>query len=187
MKKYALVMIDMQRGFIDPSSPLCIPAAAATVPACAEGIKLCHEKNVPVFYTTRHYRAEKCRRAVWLAGGKPLSEECEACMSDAYPEEFEVMESDYRIVKPRFSGFFGTPLDLILRRLGVDTVILAGTTTPNCIRTSCYDALSLDYDAIVRSDCPSSVTEEVQRANLGDMERIGAQIETVEGLRALLG
>ena len=172
MKKYALVMIDMQRGFIDPSSPLCIPAAAATVPACAEVIKLCHEKNVPVFYTTRHYRAdgsdvEKCRRAVWLAGGKPLSEECEACMSDAYPEEFEVRESDYRIVKPRFSGFFGTPLDLILRRLGVDTVILAGTTTPNCIRTSCYDALSLDYDAIVLSDCTSSVTEEVLRALLG--------------------
>ena len=55
MKKYALVMIDMQRGFIDPSSPLCIPAAAATVPACAEVIRLCHEKDVPVFYTTRHY------------------------------------------------------------------------------------------------------------------------------------
>ena len=90
MKKYALVMIDMQRGFIDPSSPLCIPAAAATVPACAEVIRLCHKKAVPVFYTTRHYRAdgsdvEKCRRDVWLAGGKPLSEECEECMSDAYP------------------------------------------------------------------------------------------------------
>ena len=192
MKKYALVMIDMQRGFIDPSSPLCIPAAAATVPACAEVIRLCHEKDVPVFYTTRHYRAdgsdvEKCRRDVWLAGGKPLSEECEECMSDAYPEEFEVRESDYRIVKPRFSGFFGTPLDLILRRLGVDTVILAGTTTPNCIRTSCYDALSLDYDVIVLSDCTSSVTEEVQRANLGDMERIGAQIENVGSLKALIG
>ena len=66
----------------------------------------------------------------------------------------------------------------------MDTVILAGTTTPNCIRTSCYDALSLDYDAIVLSDCTSSVTEEVQRANLGDMERIGAQIETVEGLKS---
>ena len=192
MNKTALIMIDMQQGFIDPSSPICIAGAAGTVPACAEAIRFFHEAKLPVFYAVRHYRAdgsdvEKCRRAVWLAGGKPLSEECEACMSDAYPEEFEVMESDYRIVKPRFSGFFGTPLDLILRRLGVDTVILAGTTTPNCIRTSCYDALSLDYDVIVLSDCTSSVTEEVQRANLGDMERIGAQIETVEGLRVLLG
>ena len=96
------------------------------------------------------------------------------------------MESDYRIVKPRFSGFFGTPLDLILRRLGVDTVILAGTTTPNCIRTSCYDALSLDYDAIVLSDCTSSVTDEVQRANLEDMARIGAKICTVDELSSLI-
>ena len=192
MKKYALVMIDMQRGFIDPSSPLCIPAAAATVPACAEVIKLCHEKNVPVFYTTRHYRAdgsdvEKCRRAVWLAGGKPLSEECEACMSDAYPEEFEVRESDYRIVKPRFSGFFGTPLDLILRRLGVDTHNHPPTTTPNTNPTTTKHPQTHQKHPIVLSDCTSSVTEEVQRANLGDMKRIGAQIETVEGLRALLG
>ena len=48
-------------------------------------------------------------------------------------------------------------------------------------------ALSLDYDVIVLSDCTSSVTEEVQRANLGDMERIGARIETVGSLSALIG
>ena len=35
MKRFALIMIDMQRGFLDPASPLCIPSAAATVPACA--------------------------------------------------------------------------------------------------------------------------------------------------------
>lgn len=68
----------------------------------------------------------------------------------------------------------------------MDTVILAGTTTPNCIRTSCYDALSLDYDVIVLSDCTSSVTEEVQCANLADMARIGAGIMTVDELKTLL-
>ena len=68
----------------------------------------------------------------------------------------------------------------------MDTVILAGTTTPNCIRTSCYDALSLDYDVIVLSDCTSSVTEEVQRANLADMARIGARIMTADELKPLL-
>lgn len=72
---------------------------------------------------------------------------------------------------------------MILRRLGVDTVILAGTTTPNCIRTSCYDALSLDYNVIVLSDCTSSVTQEVQDANLADMARVGAQIMTLNELK----
>lgn len=85
-------------------------------------------------------------------GGKPLSEDCAAHLSDAFPAAFTVLPQDYVLVKPRFSAFFHTGLDLILRRLGVQTVLLAGTTTPNCIRTTCYDAISLDYDAVVLSD-----------------------------------
>lgn len=186
--KYALVMIDMQRGFIDARSPLCIPSAADTVPACAEALRLCRSAGAAVVFAVRHYAAdgsdvEKCRREMWLAGGKPLSEECEEALSDAFPAEFERAQSDYCIVKPRFSAFFQTRLELLLRRLGVDTVILAGTTTPNCIRTTCYDALSLDYDVIVLSDCTSSVTEQVQSANLADMTRIGARVMTLAELK----
>jgi hypothetical protein len=58
----------------------------------------------------------------------------------------------------------------------VRTVILAGATTPNCIRATCYDALSLDYNVVLLEDCCSSQTEEIQIANMGDMRRIGAVI-----------
>lgn len=151
MPKQALIMIDMQRGFLDSASPLCIPAAEETVPACAALIGRCHEAGVPVIYAVRHYRAdgtdvEKPRAAAWASGGKPLSEDCAAHLSDAFPDAFTVLPQDYVLVKPRFSAFFHTGLDLILRRLGVQTVLLAGTTTPNCIRTTCYDAISLFYE-----------------------------------------
>ena len=177
MPKQALIMIDMQRGFLDSASPLCIPAAEGTVPACAALIDRCHKAGVPVIYAVRHYRAdgtdvEKPRAAAWAAGGKPLSEDCAAHLSDAFPAAFPVLPQD------RFSAFFHTSLDLILRRLGVQTVLLAGTTTPNCIRTTCYDAISLDYDAVVLSDCTSSVTDAVQAANLADMQRVGAIVCT---------
>ena len=183
MKKTALIMIDMQRGFIDPLSPLCIPSAAATVPACADALRHCHENGIQVIYAVRHYRSdgsdvEKTRYKLWLEGGKPLSETCDERISGAFPEQFEVLEQDRVIVKPRFSAFFATELDLVLRRLGVQTVILAGTTTPNCIRTTCYDALSLGYDVVILSDCTSSVSDAVQEANLADMQRIGAKILT---------
>ncbi len=74
MDKTALIMIDMQRGFIDPSSPICIAGAAGTVPACAEAIRFFHEAELPVFYAVRHYRAdgsdvEKARAKVWADGG----------------------------------------------------------------------------------------------------------------------
>ena len=139
MPKQALIMIDMQRGFLDSASPLCIPSAEATVPACAALIDRCHEAGVPVIYAVRHYRAdgtdvEKPRAAAWAAGGKPLSEDCAAHLSDAFPSAFTVLPQDYVLVKPRFSAFFHTSLDLILRRLSVQTVLLAGTTTPNVLR-----------------------------------------------------
>jgi len=83
---------------------------------------------------------------------------------------------DYHIIKPRYSAFFATGLDLILRRLGIRHLLLAGTTTPNCIRTTCYDAISLDYAVTVLSDCTSSKTPEIQENNLRDMANIGAVI-----------
>ena len=104
MPKQALIMIDMQRGFLDSASPLCIPAAEGTVPACAALIGRCHEAGVPVIYAVRHYRAdgtdvEKPRAAAWASGGKPLSEDCAAHLSDAFPDAFTVLPQDYVLVK----------------------------------------------------------------------------------------
>ena len=74
------------------------------------------------------------------------------------------------------SGFMKPFCMSLLRRLGADTLILTGTTTPNCIRTTCYDAISLDYRVVVLEDCCSSNSEEIQQANLLDMANVGAEI-----------
>ena len=180
-KDSALIVIDMQRGFISSLSPLYIEGAVATVPACASVIEHCRNNGIPVFFVTRVYSAdgsdvEHTRREAWLKGGKPLSPGCAEEISAAMPEEFGSDPRDYHIIKPRYSAFFATGLDLVLRRLGVNRVILAGTTTPNCIRTTCYDAICLDYDVTVLSDCTSSKTPEIQESNLRDMANVGAEI-----------
>lgn len=177
----ALLVIDMQNGFINEKSPLCIRGAKKTIPACSEIIDRCHQQKVPVFYVIREYRedgtdVERPRYNVWLKGGKPLSYGCEPELSSDMPEEFEVLPEDTLILKPRYSAFFATELDMILRRRGIRRLLLAGTTTPNCIRTTCYDALSLDYDVVVLTDCTSSNTDEIQESNLRDMENAGAKL-----------
>ena len=179
--KQALLVIDMQNGFLNPASPLCIRGARATVPACARVIAACRQAGTPVVFINRAYRAdgsdvERTRRQIWAAGGKPLLPGSTGELSVENPPEFCRTPEDYEIIKPRYSAFFQTALDLLLRRLGVDTVVLTGTTTPNCIRTTCYDAISLDYRVLVLADCCSSNTEEIQRANLLDMANIGAEI-----------
>ena len=179
----ALLVIDMQNGFLNAASPLFIDGAPATVPACAEVIAFCRAHEIPVVFVTRSYAAdgsnvERPRFASWLRGGKPISPGCDPEISDAMPEIFGSDPGDYHIIKPRFSAFFCTELDALLRRLGVTRVVLTGTTTPNCIRTTCYDAISLDYDVTVLSDCTSSKTPEIQSANLRDMQNIGAVVMT---------
>ena len=175
----ALVVIDMENAFIREESPLCIKQAAASVPACGKVIRKARERGIPVFFVNRVYRkngsdVEFTRYDSWLGGNRYLAPNSKGALSIEVPSEFEPTEGDYTIVKPRFSAFFQTELDLIFRRLGIKTVILTGTTTPNCIRTSCYDGLSLDYNILIIEDCCSSNTEEIQRVNMEDMARIGA-------------
>lgn len=181
--KQALLVIDMQNGFLNPESALCIRGARATIPACANVIAACRAAAVPVIFVNRAYRAdgtdvEHTRRQTWSEGGKPLTPNSTGPISIENPPEFGRAETDFEIIKPRYSAFFQTSLDLLLRRLHVDTVLLAGTTTPNCIRTTCYDAISLDYKVVILEDCCSSNTEAIQRANLQDMRNVGAEIES---------
>ncbi len=182
-KTAALVVIDMENAFISKESPLCIKQAADTIPACGAAIRRARERGIPVFFVNRIYRrngsdVEFTRYESWASGGRYLAQNSTGALSIEVPAEFRPQKGDYTIVKPRYSAFFQTELDLILRRLGVKTVLLAGTTTPNCIRTTCYDGLSLDYNIAVLSDCCSSNTEEIQRVNLEDMQRTGAVLVT---------
>ena len=182
-ERAALLVIDLERGFIDESSPLCIRGAAATLPACGQAIAYAREAGVPVFFIHRAYRANgsdvaACRYPGWQAGGKPLAPGSTGPGSVETPPEVTPQEGDYVVLKPRFSAFFHTELDLILRRLGVRTLYLTGTTTPNCIRTTCYDGLSLDYNVGILTDCCSSNSEEIQQANMVDMANIGATLMT---------
>ncbi len=185
MQKSALIIIDMQNGFLNENSAQLIKMAADTVPACIKAADAARKRKIPVFFVGRHYRAngtdvEHTRFDSWLGGGRAMSEVSSPETDDSYPSGLEPQEGDFVITKPRFSAFFMTPLDLILRRLGVDEVFLTGTTTPNCIRTTCYDAISLDYSVTVIEDCCSSQTPEIQSANIADMANIGAKIISCE-------
>ena len=180
-KKAALIVIDMQKAFVEPGAAHCIAGAKATVPACAQVIAEARAAGSPVFWVRRQYRpdgsdVEFTRKAAWKAGGGTMAPGSTGINSEELAEGLMAEPSDYQIIKPRWSGFFQTELDLILRRLQIETVVLIGTTTPNCVRTTCYDAIALDYETIIIEQCCSSQTEEIQRANMEDMEHIGAKI-----------
>jgi nicotinamidase-related amidase len=67
---------------------------------------------------------------------------------------------DLHIVKKRYSAFFGTPLDEIVRTGGVDTLVLAGVNTHACVRMTAIDAYQRDLDVIIVREAVGSYDKE---------------------------
>ena len=179
----ALLMIDMQKGFVEPGAALEIEGAKATVPACQAALADARNLGIRIIWIKREYSPDGSdmeipRRKMLEAKGITgvLSPGSTGINSPEEAEGLVRRDDEMVVVKPRWSAFFGTGLDGILKDLGITTVILAGTTTPNCIRTTCYDAIAYDYRTLILEKCTSSRTADIQKTNIEDMRRAGAEI-----------
>ena len=185
----AFLVIDMQRDFLSPTSPLFVACGPTIVPNVQRALLTARSANDFVVHVIRQHRAtgidvDQSRRALFaevggfLVAGTPGAEEL---------PQLAPAPGDFTVVKTRWSAFFATDLDALLRRLGTHRLILAGVQTPNCIRATANDALALDYATVVLSDATASQTEEIQLSNLRDMAAMGVEIMTVSQFEQSLG
>ena len=176
----ALLIIDMQNDFVLPGRPVTVAGAQATVPNIRRLLDAFRTRSWPILHITRAYRAdgsdvELFRRDAFLRGPQYL---LPGTPGAEIVEELKPLPGEQVLVKPRFSAFMGTPLDLLLRRLGVQELVVSGTQYPNCIRATVLDAVSLDYAVTLVTDACSAQTEAVAQANIADMAAIGVHCRT---------
>jgi nicotinamidase-related amidase len=180
--KPALLVVDMQNDFVMPDAPACVKGALATVPRVRAALDHFRLHSLPIFHAFRGYRADgsdvEGTRLPAFKGGHPFvvlgtpGAEIVAALAP--------LPGEYRIAKPRFSAFLGTPLDFILRRLAVSHVVICGTQYPHCIRATAYDAISFDYAVTILTDATSAASPAVEQANIHDMRSIGIRCVTLE-------
>jgi ureidoacrylate peracid hydrolase len=84
----------------------------------------------------------------------------------AIPTELGPEPADLVVVKTRFSGFWNTDLDEVLRARRLDTLIFAGGTTTVCVESTVRDAVFLEFTAVVLADCTRDVTAELHESAL---------------------
>lgn len=178
-----LLMIDMEKAFVEPKAALHIMGAKYTVPACEAALDDARELGIKVIWIKREYSEdgsdmETPRRKMLKKHGITgvLAPGSTGVNSVEEPDGLTRLDEETVIIKPRWSAFFKTGLDEMLSGLGVKNVVLAGTTTPNCVRTTCYDSIAYNYRTLVLARCTSSQTDEIQNANIEDMRRAGAEI-----------
>ena len=79
---------------------------------------------------------------------------------------------DYHVLKPQRSGFFSTPLDVLLTSLKVSTLIITGIATDICVLFTANDAYMRGYRVMVPSDCTAAVTADQASETLALLERV---------------
>jgi nicotinamidase-related amidase len=81
-------------------------------------------------------------------------------------DELKPKPTDILLPKRRFSAFFKTDLDMTLRGLNADTIVVTGITTEVCVMMTAMDGLCSDFSVILLEDCCASRTKEIHRACL---------------------
>jgi nicotinamidase-related amidase len=86
------------------------------------------------------------------------------------------------VLKPRHSGFYQTPLDLLLQSLHAEKLILCGLTTDSCVSFTANDAYLRGFEIHVPADCSAAVTKSRHTDALGQMRRT-LKANTTDSLR----
>jgi nicotinamidase-related amidase len=178
VKRTCLIIIDMQYDFLDASSPLFVRGGPLIINNVREILNCFRKNKFHLIFVKRLHRVDgsdvdKSRIELFNNTGGFL---IEGTRGVEIIEELKPLPLEIVVVKKRWSAFFHTELDLMLRREKIKDLIICGIQTPNCIRASVTDAISLDYDVIVLEDGTASSTINVQKSNLLDMENMGAKI-----------
>jgi nicotinamidase-related amidase len=187
MAKAALLIIDMQNDFVLDGKPLKVAGARAVIPKIHDVLALFRERGLPVFHILRVHRpdgsdVEIIRQELFRKQPFAVAGTSGAAVID----ELKPCSGEYVIEKTRMSAFIGTELDLILRTLGVITLIVCGIQTPNCIRTTVFDAIAYNYPVVLVDDATGAASEEVHRANVRDMQNIGVCVVKAANILDLL-
>ncbi|KAL5054950.1 hypothetical protein RYX36_035632 [Vicia faba] len=92
-----------------------------------------------------------------------------------------IREEDFKLVKTRFSAFFSTHLHSVLQREGINSLVITGVQTPNCICQTVFNDVALDYQHVtVLFDATVAATPDIHLANVFDMKNIGVATPTLQ-------
>jgi ureidoacrylate peracid hydrolase len=160
----AVLVIDMLNDFVDPAGKMPLRGGGSVIePIKSVVAKLRAAGGTVVWVCDRHRpddrefdkRDQHCLEGTWGAELVPA----------LVPEK-----GDRELVKRRYSAFFGTDLDLMLRGLGVTTIIATGVVTNICVRSTVHDAFFLGYQVLVPEDCVKATGPREQRSSLFDID-----------------
>jgi nicotinamidase-related amidase len=185
----ALLVIDMQRGFLDPGEAMEVPPAREALPPIQRLLALFRERGLPVVFTEFVYSP----RVPLLVGelhpehkpalpgaprgfGRPSAACLEGDPSAGVVADLAPRPDELVIRKHWYDAFHATPLDGALRARGVSCLVLTGTMTDICVLATVVGAFNREYRVVVVEDAVATLWPEIQRATLDIFRRAFARV-----------
>ena len=159
-----LLIVDMINEFTFEGAERLFPGIVETAQRIAELKRRLKAAGRPVVYVNDNF-------GKWRSDFRRLVTRCleEECRGKQVTRLLRPEEDDYFVLKPKHSGFYGTPLELLLDVLEARRVIVTGVAGNNCVLYTAADAYMRNFDVAVPADCVLSIDPECNQAALSQM------------------
>ncbi|MGI9411203.1 MAG: isochorismatase family protein [Hyphomicrobiaceae bacterium] len=194
----AMVIIDMQPTFVAPGSPAEVPAARGIVQNVSETAAVLRHKGVLIVWVT-HANSSVGAGSDWdgffdVFVADEVRQRTIASLAQDSPDtrvwhEFDIAKGDVHIFKNRYSALIqgSSPLERILRSRRIRNLLIAGTKTNICCEATARDAMMLDFNVVMLSDCTAALSDDEHRATLETFIQQFGDVLTGREALALVG
>jgi nicotinamidase-related amidase len=162
-----LLLVDFINPLDFPGAEKLAPTALEAARACADLKKRLAEEGTIAIYANDNY-------GVWQSDFHSLVSTCLGMEGPAgeitrllYPQA-----DDLTILKPRHSAFYASPLELLLKEMQAQELVICGLATDMCVQLTAGDAFLREYQVWVPADCTAAESEEIKQASLDYMASV---------------
>ena len=186
----ALIVVDMQRAFLEPGEAMEVPPAREVVPRIQALLTAFRARRLPVVFTEFLYteaapllvgelHPEHRRAAAGAARGfgRPSSSCLAGELNVATVAELAPHPDELVVQKPYYDAFHGTVLDGALRARGVTHLVITGTLTDNCVLATVVGGFNREYPITLVEDGVATLWPEIQRATLDIIGRAYGRVQ----------
>jgi nicotinamidase-related amidase len=196
----ALLVVDMQRGFLDPGEPMEVPPARDIVPIIQGLLDLFRVKELPVIFSEFVYSPEvpllvgelhvehkPAPADVPRGFGTPSSSCLEGDPSAHTVRALAPRPGELVVRKRWYDAFAGTPLDGALRARRITALVMTGTMTDICVLATVIGAFNREYRISVVEDGVATLWPEIQHATLDIIRRAYGRVIPAKAVADELG
>lgn len=181
----ALMIVDMQHFFLEPDSPTYTIGGPIILPNAQRLLRAFRLANRPVIFTRHVHHPENLDAGImdWWWEGKCIEGSPE---SEIVPG-LKPLPNEKVVLKHRYSAFYNTDLETVLRCLKIQDIVISGVMTNMCVESTARDAYYRDYRVWIPADGTGSINEEMHLASLMNLALGFAQVTTTASILSQIG